>query len=132
MNPSWPEVIQACGDTAPSERYDVVARVFNIKLKAFIGDIKSGRFGPTIGDLMVVEWQKRGLPHAHLLLFFAPNAKMRRPEDYDMMVCAEIPDPTLDADLHFLVLRHMLQPRPPSFLVNTSCMEFRHALGGDP
>jgi hypothetical protein len=42
--------------------------------------------------MYVVEFQKRGLPHAHILIIFADYNKMRGPHDYDGLVCAEIPD----------------------------------------
>jgi hypothetical protein len=42
--------------------------------------------------MWVIEFQKRGLPHAHILLTFSTEHKMRNPADYDTMVCAEFPD----------------------------------------
>ena len=39
-----------------------------------------------------VEFQKRGLPHAHILLFFHPEDKHKSGTDIDKIIIAEIPD----------------------------------------
>jgi hypothetical protein len=45
--------------------------VFKIKLKELINDIHKNPIpGRTITGIYVVEFQKRGLPHAHILIFF--------------------------------------------------------------
>uniref|UniRef100_A0A0L8GSB4 Helitron helicase-like domain-containing protein n=1 Tax=Octopus bimaculoides TaxID=37653 RepID=A0A0L8GSB4_OCTBM len=50
-----------------SERPDLVARVFNIKLHELLNDIiKKHIFGRVTGYCYTIEFQKRGLPHAHL------------------------------------------------------------------
>lgn len=51
--------------------------------------------GETIAHFRVIEFQKRGLPHAHILLTLDPNCRPRRPRDYDQIVSAEIPNPEL-------------------------------------
>ena len=70
-----------------------------------LSDFKNGLLGPRAAEVMCVEWQKRGLPHAHILLFFATEAKLRDATDYDTVVCAEIPPPHSEPDLHQRVLR---------------------------
>jgi hypothetical protein len=46
-----------------------VARVFQLRLKRLMDQlIKEGVFGEVDGYLVTIEWQKRGLPHAHILL----------------------------------------------------------------
>jgi len=41
----------------------------------------------------VIESQKRGLQHAHLLLIVHPDDSPRTVDDYDRVVCADFPDP---------------------------------------
>lgn len=41
--------------------------------------------------MYVTKFQKRGLPHVHMLLVLESNDKLRDPKDYDSMVRAEIP-----------------------------------------
>lgn len=62
-------------------------------------------------DVHVHEWQMRGLIHAHLIVWFAPEHRMRQPEDFDQVVRAEIPDPETEPALHAAVVRHMLHTR---------------------
>ena len=96
------------GDQSVSERYDVISRVFRLKLKAMMADFKKGVLGKCAAEIMCVEWQKRGLPHAHIMLFFAPGDKLTTTEQYDTVVCAEIPDPATEPVLHERVLRFMI------------------------
>ncbi len=46
-----------------------------------------------IAKIWVIKFQKRGLPHAHILLILDEVLKLRTAEDDDSMVSAEIPDP---------------------------------------
>ena len=48
--------------------------------------------GKVLAYVWVIEFQKRGLPHAHLLLTLDPESKLREPHEYDSFVCAEFPD----------------------------------------
>ena len=69
-NPNWPEITQHIleGQT-PQDRPDVVARVFRLKKDQLIKDITvGGLFGQTVAHMHVIEWQNRGLPHAHILI----------------------------------------------------------------
>ncbi|GBP18639.1 hypothetical protein EVAR_14409_1 [Eumeta japonica] len=52
-----------------------------------------------------VEWQKRGLPHAHILVWFIDKI---RPEEIDSIISAEIPDPSTDQLLFDIVTTNMI------------------------
>ena len=56
----------------------------------------------------VIEFQKRGLPHAHILVILHEDDKPRTVEDYDCIVSAELPDPQTQPALHGRVTTHML------------------------
>ena len=120
-NPNWPEIVQELrpGETA-QDRPDLVARVFRLKLKQLMQDIKKKEiFGKVIGDIHVVEFQKRGLPHAHILVILTDEDRPRTAEEYDSMVCAEIPDKERNPKLYELVVAHMLHG--PCGEANPSC-----------
>ncbi|PAA46684.1 hypothetical protein BOX15_Mlig000328g25 [Macrostomum lignano] len=104
-NPKWPEILAELlpGQTAV-DRPDITARVFELKKKAFLNRLKS-LFGDTLARVCSLEYQKRGLPHVHALLWLANKLK---PDQYDAVISAEIPDPVADADLHQLVAENML------------------------
>ena len=94
-NPTWPEITQALrfGETA-ANRPDIVARVFRIKLRVLLDKLlKEHVLGKVVGYTWVIEFQKRGLPHAHILLIVQHRDKPQTPEDVDMRVTAELPDP---------------------------------------
>ncbi|XP_065318558.1 uncharacterized protein LOC135926563 [Gordionus sp. m RMFG-2023] len=121
-NPTWPEISENLfnGQT-PADRPDIVSRVFKIKLAAFLSDItKNNMFGKTLAYVYTIEFQKRGLPHAHLLFIISSEHKIDTAEAIDKFVCAEIPDRTNNSQLFNIVTRFMihgpcgiLNPRSP-------------------
>jgi hypothetical protein len=42
--------------------------------------------------ICTIEFQKRGLPHAHILVFLQPQFRCDHPSKIDKIICAEIPD----------------------------------------
>jgi hypothetical protein len=63
-----------------------------LKLDALLEDIKDGVLGNVIAKIWVIEFQKRGLPHTHILLILDESSKLCTVEDYDSMVSVEITD----------------------------------------
>ena len=109
-NPKWKEIKEALdllpGETA-YDRPDIVARVFHQKIKEMLHDLlKKDIFGKVVGHVEVIEFQKRGLPHCHILLILDKKDKLKSVDDYDNIVSAEIPDEK-HKRLHKLVLQHM-------------------------
>jgi hypothetical protein len=92
-NPSWPEIQSELleGQTAV-DRPALVARVFQMKVKKLLqGVCKAGWFTQVIGNIWTREYQKRGLPHIHLLLIFPQAQKVTNVDDIDRLVSAELP-----------------------------------------
>jgi hypothetical protein len=109
-NPKWDEITQALlpGQTA-ADRPDIVVRVFRLKFKSLLDDIlKKKVLGRVEAYVYTIEFQKRGLPHAHLLIILDDRDKPRTPEDYDRFVQAEIPNPRLFPLLHQTIITSML------------------------
>ena len=94
-NPAWPEITAALrGCETDDNRPDIVARVFRIKLRVLLDKLlKEHVLGKVVGYTWVIEFQKRGLPHAHILLIVQHSDKPQTPEDVDMRISAELPDP---------------------------------------
>ena len=108
-NNKWPEVVKCLRDRQTAEhRFDIISRVFHLKVAELMKDLREGVLGKHVGHIYCVEWQKRGLPHVHILIFFVPEDKLTTPEDYDEVVCAEIPDPDAEPELHKLVMQLMI------------------------
>ena len=120
-NPNWPEVRKNLrhGETA-SDRPDIVARVFRMKLRELVRDLTiKGVLGKSLAYTHVVEFQKRGLPHAHLLLILSEADKPRTPADVDRLVSAEVPDRDADPKLYHLVEKFMVHG--PCGALDPSC-----------
>lgn len=92
-NPKWPEIYNACKDAKchVNDRPDIVARVFYLKLKALMQDLQAGALGKTVAYMHVVEFQKRGLPHAHILVILQSDDVIRSADNIDASVSAEFP-----------------------------------------
>jgi hypothetical protein len=93
-NADWPEITSGLN---PGEKWwdrrDLVDRVFQLKLKAIVKDLYSHHvLGKVRARIHVIEFQKRGLPHAHILIIFEGADKLRSSEFYDSIVSAELPD----------------------------------------
>ena len=97
-NPKWPEITrELLGDQQSTDHPDLVVRVFYLKFRALIEDLKNHAFGPYAGHVDSIEYQKRGLPHAHILLFLGDGKPdYTKPEVIDEVICAEFPDPSWD------------------------------------
>ena len=121
-NPTWKEITEELFDGQSStHRHDLIARVFHLKLKKMMELFTSGQiFGMTICHMYTVEWQKRGLPHAHILLWLQDKL---RPEDIDAVITAEFPDPNEDPLLFETIKKHMVHGPCGSLNRNSKCMD---------
>ena len=105
-NALWPEITSELlpGQTA-EDRPDIVTRVFKLKLNELMNDLTKRKFfGRAVAFIYVIEYQKRGLPHAHILLILHSADKPRTSADIDSMVCAEIPCQTTHPELYETII----------------------------
>jgi hypothetical protein len=65
-------------------------------------------FGVVCAFVYRIEWQARGLPHAHILVILLDKILSSR--HIDAAVSAEIPDSEAEPELFELVTQHMLHP----------------------
>ncbi|XP_022041325.1 uncharacterized protein LOC110943902 [Helianthus annuus] len=110
-NPKWPEVKRFLRDTnlKPEDRPDILTRLFKIKLDSICKDFKERHlFGKVAAVVYTIEFQKRGLPHAHLCLFLENESKLPTVDHVDPFITAEIPDEDEDAELYALVKDYMI------------------------
>ena len=107
-NPNWPEIRRELlpGQTA-NDRPELVSRVFHMKMKKLLADLRTV-LGKPLGMVHVVEYQKRGLPHCHILLIVDSPDKPFSADDVDRVVEAVIPNAALDPELHAKVVTHMV------------------------
>ncbi|KAK7260437.1 hypothetical protein RIF29_26474 [Crotalaria pallida] len=124
-NPKWPEITRYLIQRSlkVEDRPDIVARIFRMKLRRLLKLLKDGKvFGPCKAVVYTIEFQKRGLPHAHILVFLHEDAKHPHPEDIDQIISAEIPDPNDKPGLYEAVKEFMLHGPCGTANRNSPCM----------
>ncbi|XP_058755928.1 uncharacterized protein LOC131629143 [Vicia villosa] len=75
--------------------------------------------------MYTIEFQKRGLPHAHILIFLHPQRKYPTPSDINKIISAETPDPIVHPNLYKLVKAHMMHGPCGLSRMNSPCMKNR-------
>jgi len=101
-NPKWEEITAALlpGQTW-EDRADVVCRVFRLKLQALLNDLREGAFFKDKNGhpwkaryvMHVIEFQKRGKPHAHIVirLVGSETDMPKAPAAVDALINARLP-----------------------------------------
>ncbi|UYV68620.1 hypothetical protein LAZ67_6000238 [Cordylochernes scorpioides] len=108
-NPKWLEITENLNGSSVVNRPDIVSRVFNLKSKELIRDlIKNQIFGKVVAYVYTIEFQKRGLPHMHLLCILDDKSKPNNSELIDKIIWAEIPEENDPSGLNPYVLKHMI------------------------
>ena len=109
-NPHWVEVQrELLPGQDPSDRPDLIARVFQLKKEAILRDIlKNGIFGQPVAKIYTIEFQKRGLPHMHLLIFLEEEHKLYSVAAVDSCIRAYWPDPETEPQLFAIVKQVMV------------------------
>ena len=90
-NPNWLKIRNHLGmdGQGASNRPDVTCRVFHQKLRNILDVLQQDLLGSKIYLLHVVEFQKRGLPHADLALRVEPQPQTT--DEIVQVISAEIP-----------------------------------------
>jgi hypothetical protein len=87
-------------------------------------------FGASVAHVYAIEFQKRGLPHMHILIFLASQYKLRTPADIDSSIQAYWPDPLTQPTL-FNTIKHCMVHGPCGIANPRSpCMEKGHCTKG--
>ncbi|XP_052107503.1 uncharacterized protein LOC107458495 [Arachis duranensis] len=86
-NPSWTEITSELNLVQTlQDRPDLTTRIFRAKFEQLKEDvITKGVLGKVKSYIYVTEFQKRGLPHVHMLLILENNDKLIDPEHYDSL-----------------------------------------------
>ncbi|XP_074303209.1 uncharacterized protein LOC141637635 [Silene latifolia] len=69
---------------------------------------KEDYFGPTVADIYTIEFQNRGLPHAHILLWLRRGSEEVSTDFIDTIIHAEIPDKNKEPRFYEIVSRSMV------------------------
>ena len=120
-NPKWPEIDTLLMPGQKSQdRHDLLARVFRRKVVTLMELIVKGCiFGKTRCYMYTIEWQKRGLPHTHILIWLADKIKSNQ---IDQVISAELPDPVVDKALFDIVTNNLIHGPCGHLKPNSPCM----------
>ena len=92
---------------SPYDRPDLICRIYEMKRNEFMKDILvNGILGLCVAHVAVIEFQKRGAPHCHMLVWIKDFYMTA--ENIDNIISAEIPDKNRDPELHSLVIDKMI------------------------
>ncbi len=99
-NPRWRDITDnLLPGQSPYSNAPLICRVFKHKVDLVIDAIKNGALGQLVSFAYTIEFQKRGMPHMHLLV--ATNITITKPEDLDNWLSAEIPQMPVSSDPDF-------------------------------
>ncbi|XP_073425243.1 uncharacterized protein [Dendrobates tinctorius] len=120
-NRAWEEIE---GHLLPGQKivnhHDLIARVFKQKLSKMTNLItKSHIYGETQCWMYSVEWQKRGLPHAHILIWLKQKIQ---PTEIDNIISAELPDLQIDPFLFDTITKNLIHSPCGSLSKKSPCM----------
>ena len=97
-----------------------MARVFRQKLKSLINYIvKLEVFGSVRCWMYSVEWQRRSLPHGHILIWLHYKITSNEIDD---VISAEIPDENVDKGLYDIVVKNMMHGPCGALNEDSPCM----------
>ena len=124
-NPNWIEIKRELAKNEEVQyRPDLVARVFRAKVEMLKNELfKKEIFGEVAAFVYVIEFQKRGLPHAHVLIILKSHAKLVSVDDFDKIISAEIPDENDNPHLYAAVIKHMMHGPCGSLNSKNVCMK---------
>ncbi|KAF8077513.1 hypothetical protein N665_1031s0003 [Sinapis alba] len=125
-NPKWPEMTRYFKkyNLKSEDRPDLCCRLFKIKLDSLMDDLtKKQLLGKTVSAIYTIEFQKRGLPHAHILLFMDSKHKLPNAEDIDRIISAEIPNKADQPRLYDVVKDMMIHGPCGKVNKDSPCMQ---------
>ncbi|XP_025679652.1 uncharacterized protein [Arachis hypogaea] len=124
-NPSWLEFQRYTerSHIAISDRPDLACRLFELKIQSLMNDLKDRVFfGPVNAGMYTIEFQKRGLPHAHILVWLQNVGRLQTTEIMDEVISAELPDPVRFPKLYSVVTKYMIHGPCGKLRPSSPCM----------
>jgi len=133
-NSQWPEITDALlpGQT-PADRPDLTIHVFNMYKMSIIDELsKNDIFRSSLGHVYMIEFQKCGLPHMHLLLSLSLKFCPTKPKQVDTIIRATWPDAKHKPHLFSIVKHCMIHGPCSQWKPDAHCMKDRKCSKGFP
>ncbi|XP_053597507.1 uncharacterized protein LOC106694146 [Microplitis demolitor] len=120
-NPKWKEIEELLVQGQKyHDRHDLIVRIFYVKIKHMMNLLTKGCIFVNMKcHMYTVEWQKRRLPHIHILLWLEEKL---RPESIDKVISAELPNQDQDQELYEKIKTNMIHGPCGSFNRNSPRM----------
>ena len=124
FNPAWQEITN---NLRPNQNWRnsllLLTRVFWQCLENIVLDLwENSILGRSLAMIHVIEFQKRGLPHTHLVLTFKQDDRFRDAADVDSIISAEIPSRQQFPLLHETISNQMMHGPCGQDNPNCRCM----------
>uniref|UniRef100_A0AC34QAX8 ATP-dependent DNA helicase n=1 Tax=Panagrolaimus sp. JU765 TaxID=591449 RepID=A0AC34QAX8_9BILA len=108
-NPKHPDLLKELNGRKPEDYPEIVNRHFRLLILDFTDQMKEKKiFGEIEYGIIVYEWQKRGLTHAHTLWKFKGDHWKNNVELLDNYIRAYFCDKEEDPELFELIAKHMV------------------------
>ena len=124
-NAQWPEITtELLANQPAADRPDLTVHVFNMYKTSLIEELTNDHiFGRPVGYVYTIKFQKRDLPHMHLLLALSPDDRPTNAEQVNTFIRASWPDPIIEPRLFEIVKRCMVHGPCGAANRNASCMK---------
>ncbi|XP_062113106.1 uncharacterized protein LOC133824253 [Humulus lupulus] len=125
-NPNWPKIndmLHLIGQKDDNNWVYIMCRVFEINLFQLMHDLKKEQpFEKIITCIYTIEFQKRGLHHAHILLFLHSTLKNPSADHIDNIISDQIPDLNVDPDGYNVINKFIIHGPCGKLNSNSPCM----------
>lgn len=124
-NPNWPEIKKELRSHEKTQnRPNLLTRVFRSKFEQLKKEvIMQELFGPVAAHTYVIEFQKRGLPHMHMLIIMKRGYKLNTAEKFDAFISVELSNKHKQSHLYAMVHKHMMHGPCGGLNANNACMQ---------
>ncbi|GJW16859.1 DNA helicase [Tanacetum coccineum] len=111
-NVKWPEITEYMDDfpgLTTTDRADIVDHVFEMEIRQFVKYQRDAKpFGKIIAVLYTVEFQKRGLPYCHTLVWIDESSRVQMDEDIDAYISVKLPSKDIDPECYRIISEFMI------------------------
>ena len=133
MNPLWPEIKELLPGQTAADRPDLIVRACNMYKTSLVNELtKNHIFGDAFGYVYTIEFQKRGLPHMHLLLSLSTPFRPTTANEVDTIIKATWPNPDEEPRLFNIVKHSMIHGPYGQANSNAPCMKDGKCIKGFP
>ena len=101
----------------------MTSKIFRAKLQYLKDQLfKKKIFGKVVAHIHVIEFQKRGLSHVHIIIILQEGYKILSKDQFDRYVSIKFPNKELYPDLYELIVKNMIHNPCGKYMSIKSCI----------